>query len=107
MIEIPVSSGLPGLVDDNFAYLIHYKWSEGRYGRRGQIYIKCNDWPFLMHLFVLPPRKGFVVDHIDNNPRNNQTSNLRYLSNGDNIARQPKVRGFHSGTYKGVQCIGG
>jgi hypothetical protein len=39
----------------------------------------------LLHRFLLKPAKGKVVDHIDGNPLNNQRSNLRVCTQGENI----------------------
>ena len=43
-----------------------------------------------------------TVDHIDGNPFNNQKSNLRYCTPGENATNRTKKTPFCSSKYKGV-----
>lgn len=54
-----------------------------------------------MHEQILPCRPGFVTDHIDGNRLNNQKSNLREVTNSQNMFNRGKPRHNSSG-YKGV-----
>lgn len=112
MKKIPLFGDKVALVDDEcYWYLMQFKWAEGRYGRRGQVYAACNEPPYLMHLFVMKfcepahyiekRRDGYVIDHIDGNPLDNRRCNLVWKTNAQNIQRQPKLRGRTS-PYKGV-----
>jgi hypothetical protein len=39
-----------------------------------------------MHMFMLPPREGYVIDHVDGDGLNNRRCNLRYATHGQNVA---------------------
>jgi hypothetical protein len=49
--------------------------------------------------FIGERARGFVVDHIDNNPGNNHLSNLRIITHSMNLSRSPKTwaRSGHRG----------
>jgi hypothetical protein len=102
MKRLYLFSGEEVLVNDYwYEQLKWFKWAKSK-GRRGALYAKCNTRPYLMHLFIMGENLGSVVDHIDNNGLNNLPDNLRWITNQENIARQPKVRGTQS-KYKGVR----
>lgn len=72
--------------DHGYPYFIWYS------GRRSN--------KFTMHTEVLPSKKGFVVDHIDNDRLNCQRENLRYLTHAQNARNRRKFAG--ASKYKGV-----
>lgn len=51
--------------------------------------------------FIIGERKGFVADHIDGNPLNNQRSNLRFCTESENLKNKIK-RKIGKSIYKGV-----
>lgn len=72
--------------DHGYAYFI---WYSGR-----------KSYKYTMHTEVLPSKKGFVVDHEDNNRLNCQRENLRYLTYAQNARNRRKFAG--TSKYKGV-----
>ncbi len=104
MKTIIMKSGKEILLDDeDYWNLLQYYWHENRAGRREQLYAMCNTQPYYIHLFIMGYNGDNVVDHIDGDGLNNQKSNLRWATNGQNIQRQPKVRGKTK--YKGVYYL--
>jgi hypothetical protein len=84
--------------------LENYTWFMTKLG-----YIKCSNYNgkrVFLHTLIVKPRKGFFVDHIDRNPRNNLESNLREVS-----AQQNKMNSIVSKSnkfgFKGVTLHGG
>ena len=52
-------------------------------------------------MFLENPDNKKVIDHIDNNPANNNIKNLRWATPKDNLANQGKRKTNNSG-FKGV-----
>lgn len=104
MKTISLSQGKVALVDDeDFALLSQYKWSAAKghnnyYAVRG---VGRGKKLVKMHRFVLKPKYGMMVDHIDRNGLNNQRSNLRLSTNSQNQANRSNVRGC-ANKFKGV-----
>lgn len=45
----------------------------------------------VMECYGLPkPGEGYVIDHIDNNPHNNNITNLQWLTIGENVSKEDK-----------------
>lgn len=68
------------------------KWKEG-IQRQKNIYL---------HHFLLPPKKGSCVDHINQNPLDNRRENLRYATYAQNRFNSNKTKGisFEAGNGK-------
>lgn len=94
------------LVDDeDFDELNKYRWivNKGSGYPQHQFWKNNKPNPIHMHRFILKKfGKGFVVDHIDRNPLNNQKSNLRICTQSENIFNSPKKKNNKSG-YVGVR----
>lgn len=55
----------------------------------------------LMHSYLTQPDPGYVADHIDGDPLNNQLHNLRVITSGENNQNARKRRNASS-RYRGV-----
>lgn len=55
-----------------------------------------------MHQLILPPKEGFVCDHIDSNGLNNTKANLRYASLGENNRNRRPNSATKGSKFKGV-----
>jgi hypothetical protein len=56
-----------------------------------------------LHSHILPPRDGYVVDHIDGDGLNNRRSNLRYATVAENRRNSRAAKRNKSG-FKGVRA---
>lgn len=103
MKEIPLSGpkgeGKFALVDDDdFDAASAYTWNYSR----GYVVTKIERKNFyLHHLIVGNPPAGFVVDHIDGNPLNNQRVNLRWATHTQNMQNRASRKNTSS-RFKGV-----
>jgi len=92
MKEIKLTQGFATLVDDeDFEYLNQWKWHVRRnknvfYAARDTIRDKLGNHPKIhMHRLIMNTPDGMMVDHIDHNGLNNQKSNLRICTHGQNM----------------------
>ena len=58
-----------------------YKWY---LNDTGYALSRSNEKRTRLHHLILPPKKGFEIDHEDTNPLNNCKSNLRYATSSQN-----------------------
>lgn len=97
------------LDDEDYDKVSKYNWRVLDAERDGvnHIYARAsiNSTPRYLHSFILGPRRGYVVDHIDSNPLNNQKANLRYATLLQNSWNRKKSENS-SRTYKGVSKPG-
>ena len=95
MKEIPLTKGRVAKVDDNvYSLLAQYKWcSQGRgYAIRQISKDGKQTMQYMQHLIVDIP-EGYVIEHIDNDPSNNQRYNLRLLTRAEyGHVRKRKIR---------------
>lgn len=101
MRVIPLSDGTPVQVsDEDFEELSKYKWYPSGSMRHATGRPKGKKCMYMAR-YIMQPSEGMVVDHIDRNPHNNQRSNLRICTQGQNQRNRAKQRNNSSG-YKGV-----
>lgn len=108
METIVLTKGYSALVDaEDASWLNQWKWrihemrgGEKRYACRS---VRLGDkWATLfMHQVVAGTPAGFYTDHIDGDGLNNQRSNLRIVTRGQNIQNSMK-KSVSSSKYKGV-----
>lgn len=106
MKEIVLSQGKVALVDDeDYEILNQWKWCaiksrETFYACRTAY--RDGKWiPERMHRVILGAQKGEIVDHRDHNGLNNQRSNIRLCTHGQNqMNRRPTSASGYKGVYK-------
>lgn len=102
MKRIPLSQGRFAFVDDeDYPYLSKFKWHySGGYAKRNLWYSKK---PHIvrMHHFVLPLKKGYMIDHINGIGTDNRKENLRLVTKSQNMMNRGKQVNNTSG-YMGV-----
>ena len=89
--RIPLGDGLFATVDAaDYPEISKYRWYANRQGRN--IYAVChkNGRTVSMHRMIMKPRRGYIVDHKDNNGLNNCRDNLRVCTRRQNqLNRRP------------------
>ena len=96
---IPVSQNKFTMVDDeDFEWLNQWKWClGGGYAVRSHKRTR----KILLHRLLIKIPKGMEVDHINNNPLDNQKNNLRIVTHHQNIFNTSMRKDNTSG-FKGV-----
>lgn len=94
--------------DDDFCLINQFKWQSEPHGRTYRCFRhrKNSDDQSLpnkifMHRFIMSPKKGQIIDHIDGDGLNNQRLNLRFCTHSQNIMNGPSRLGSSS-KYLGV-----
>ena len=86
--KIKLSKGGFTLVDNNlFEKLNKYKWYDNG---NGYVATAINGKKVLLHRFILNVPDNIEVDHIDNDPKNNLTQNLRIVTRSQNLRNMKK-----------------
>lgn len=104
-MNIQLTSGEESLLDDLDKDLIFSHsmvWSNT--AGYANAWSKILNHPVMIHILLLPKRKGFEVDHINRNKLDNRRCNLRYLTRREN-ARNMKFPSKNKGNtnpYTGV-----
>ena len=99
---IPLTQDYKAMIDDNDYEMINrYNWCVVRY--RSYIYVSSRagsrNTNTSLHRFIMKTPDGLMVDHIDGDGLNNQRSNLRIVTRGQNRLNSFDIA--QSG-YKGV-----
>jgi hypothetical protein len=100
MKQIKVQTKIALVDDEDFEELNKYKWFLNNTGYAMHQFWKNNKPKhILMHRYILKQfNKGFITDHIDRNPLNNQKSNLRICTQSENVFNSPKKKNNKSGS---------
>jgi hypothetical protein len=110
MKKIKLTQGKVALVDDeDFEFLNQWKWytnCKGYAARNLRVQESKNRGTLFMHLEIKKVPRGRVVDHIDENPLNNQKVNLRAATKSQNGLNRGRNKNNTSG-FKGVQILPG
>lgn len=90
--RVPLSQGLFATIDAaDYAEICQYTWSASRHGNKVYAQARINGKYVLMHRFLMRPRKGYVVDHLDGNSLNNCRGNLCICTAAQNgVNRRPR-----------------
>jgi hypothetical protein len=104
--RISLTKGKFAIVDPNdFDRLNAHRWHVTKNG--GTFYAKRNaptrkvTTPIYMHRYIIKPRPGMLVDHINHNGLDNRKANLRLATRAQN-SRHSKKRKNTRSKYKGV-----
>lgn len=88
-------------VDDDIFNLIKDKniWSHMSRGKVDVVIIQSPRGKDAQSLarFIMNPKKGMYVDHINNNPLDNRRKNLRVCTNAQNLRNRPRQANNKSG----------
>jgi hypothetical protein len=99
---IPLSQGQFAIVDDDdFEKINTYKWcikktSHNLYAKR-VFNMKTID----MHRFIMNPKIGYVIDHINGDGLDNRKENLRICTHSENM-KNIKVRKDNTSGVRGI-----
>jgi len=102
--KIPLGIGAKdgyAIVDKEFAHLAKDNWCKTHYG-----YAKKSKDKTLLHRYLLQPKDGLVIDHINGDPLDNRMSNIRVCTQSENSKNQ-KMRKNNESGYKGVSFYRG
>ena len=108
MKTIPLTQSKVALVDDtDYDFLSKYNWCAAKtigrsyYAVRGSLISDLRQGCIHMHRIILNAPKGVEVDHRDGNSLNNQRSNLRLCTHGENQRNQ----GLHHNNTTGFKGV--
>jgi hypothetical protein len=112
MIQMPLQNNRGvTIVDDRFAWLAHYKWC--LCNKQGRRYVTLSFKDILsnrkttiyLHRVIMGCTKGdrIYIDHIDHDPLNNQTSNLRKATNGQNMCNRSGLNKNNTLGFPGLE----
>jgi hypothetical protein len=105
MKEIPLSQGLFALVDDeDFEELNKFKWfvqkNKNTFYAKRHIKKEEQDTTIYMHNIIMKTPKEMVTDHINHNGLDNQKSNLRIVTQRQNMHnKQNKTSSMFVGVH--------
>lgn len=100
---IPLTKGSVAIVDDeDFAALSRFKWfcDNDGYAKRNAVAPSGKKVGLIMHRVILRAQPGILVDHINQDKRDNRRANLRTCSHTENVRNVPARIG--TSHFKGV-----
>lgn len=105
--QIKMAHGLVALIDKNDVGLVQaYNWHA--HTIKGSNYVRCHGGmqdgrplKIYLHRLLLNPSGGQVIDHVDGDGLNNQRSNLRTATVGQN-SKNRRLNKNNSSGFKGV-----
>ncbi len=99
--------------DEDYDFLMKWRWYAVYMKVSSNYYIVCNynlgsgKWTNKrIHFLIMGKKEGMVIDHIDGDTFNNQRSNLRFCTFGENCYSRVKYKNGSS-EYKGVTLKNG
>lgn len=105
MIEIPLTRGAIAIIDDEDADLAQFNWCLAKSGYPKRIGPRPARKTILLHRVIgfrmETPAAGLVLDHIDGDTLNCRRSNLRWVTQSENMHNRRVGRSNTSG-YMGV-----
>lgn len=106
MIEIPLTKGKVALIDDvDYERVAQHSWCAIVNPRTRTVYAQSRiDYiAEHMHVFIMQPHVGVMVDHRDHDGLNNQRHNLRVCTQSQNMGNSRIQRTVgKTSQYKGV-----
>ena len=87
------------VIDGRKLYILTSKKNNNIYTNYAYIFVDCK--MTMLHRLLTNAKKGFDVDHINNNGLDNRLSNLRVCTRSQNKANSRKYKNNKSG-YRGV-----
>ena len=107
--EIPLTKGYVAIVDDeDYERVAEFKWhavvtETGLVRPRRNSTKECQQTE--LHRFILEPKDGEFVDHINGDTLDNRRANLRVCNKSQNAANTPKTGKKTHSKYKGVSYL--
>lgn len=86
---VPLTQGKIAVIDTRYAHLVaDVNWYviAGHKTCYAACHNKGSPRNLRMHHLILPPKAGFVIDHVNGDGLDNREINLRYATHGQNIA---------------------
>jgi len=99
-VELPLSNGGVTIVDEDIAEKLKNK-RIFRHDKRGYVSLYEKNKKIFLHRFIMNPKKGLVIDHINGQRADNRRANLRVCTQSQNCLNKRKSYNLKSG-YRGV-----
>lgn len=87
--------------EEDYESVSERRWTIEKSGKRYYAMCKMNGQKVRLHRFIMNPKRGHEVDHINHNGLDNRRENLRCVTKKQNAANRPKEEG-RTRRYKGI-----